>query len=80
MTFWFNSHPLKIFFSSLSTLVDRFSRPVGDSVFNYILFTGVTCFRGLFTMSPVICDSFGNHGHCALVVIIQLSITRMGTL
>ena len=31
-------------------------------------------------MSPVICDSFGNHGHCALVVIIQVSITRMGTL
>lgn len=71
MTFWFNSHPIKNFFSSLPTLVDRFSRLVGDFVFNYISFTGVTCFRGLFATAPVICDCLGNPGHYALVVIFQ---------
>ena len=80
MTFWFNSRPIKNFFSSLSTLVDGFYRLVGDFVFNYIYFTGVTCFRGLLATAPVTCDSLGNHGHCALMVIFQVPITRMGTL
>lgn len=41
--------------------MDGFSRLVGDFVFNYIYFTRVTCFQGLFATAPVICDSLGNH-------------------
>lgn len=54
MTFWFNSCPIKNFFSSLSTLVDGFYRLVGDFVFNYIYFTGVCLPRPQLPVTPLV--------------------------
>lgn len=51
MTFWFNFTQLKILFF-LADPCGQVFRLVGDFVFNYISFTGVTCFRGLFRHGP----------------------------
>lgn len=81
IAFWFNSHSIKTLFSSSSTLVERCFRETLFLIihrsrgYSFPRSVPCVCSRGVFLR-----DSLGNPGHCALVVIFQVYITRLGAL